>query len=710
MMLRTSNGYLDFNEDIELERQSLLFEELSETRGDFSYSFSIPWTKNNIENLGIPIADNLSKIVYQKIDTDLMSESGSILHKGFLRIEGIIPNREITCSFFSGNTNWLSLLTGDMTELNLTAYDRDITESEIEASWTEDEGIVFPVFDSGQLIDRSFPNILPEDFVGSFYLHTLFNEVFKQSGIKLQGELMNDPLYKKMVVVTNTRSKIDVDANSLYLAKTSQVVGAGDVAGVEFDLQSNPYFIGEDVAFTSDTTFTAPVDMLIDAHATFESSDPLVYILRINNAVGNPSVGKISSGGSISINNFMLRAGDTVRLTATNLGGTSITINSGTLKITPKFIYRAYGRSGVPLWSKIDFVNNVLALFNTITSYDPYNKTLTVNLFDKIKSKTAIDLSPYVAVSDVDYSEFISNYGQRSLITYSEGADEEIQAYNIASFIKYGAGVLEVNNEFLPPSETILESDFSAPVSYINPVFDSSMEKISFVEYEEVENIDITSVTDDAGIAKFNYSTDDNNLLNVYDVVRIESNVPEYNGTWIVGEVGSGYMKLQGVDYESDAEGEIIKMVHKFTNDDSVYLLVHSKSIDVDQLSPTLTGWYFRTTFQSGWSVGFFNLLNNGTPINDTFKQGLSFGEVTDPLFYQRTLKETYWGTVERVLNDPVKPTVIAHLPEVVYNQLSPLTPVYLKTEETVNLYYVNKESGYVSSFKPCEIELIKLP
>jgi hypothetical protein len=709
-MLRTSNGYLDFDEDIELERQSLLFEELSETRGDFSYSFSIPWTKNNIDILGIPIADNLSKIVYQRIDTDLMSESGSVLHRGFLRIEGITPNREIRCSFFSGNTNWLSLLTGDMTELNLTAYDRDITESEIEASWTEDDGIVFPVFDAGQLIDRSFPNILPQDFVGSFYLHTLFNEVFKQSGIKLQGELMNDPLYRKMVIVTNTRSKIDVDANSIYVAKSSQVVGPGDVAGVTFDLQSNPYFIGDDVAFTLNTTYTAPVDMLIDASATFESSDPLIFILRINNNVGKPSVGKISSNGSISIENFLLRAGDTVHLTATNLGGTSITINSGTLKIVPKFIYRAYGRSGVPLWSKIDFINNVLALFNTVTDYDLHTKTLTINLFDKIKSKTPIDLSSYVNVSDVDYSEFISNYGQRSLLTYSEGFDEEIQSYNISSFIKYGAGVLEVDNEFLPPSETILESDFSAPISYINPVFDSSMEKISFVEYEEVDNVSITSVTDDAGIAKFNHSTDDNGLFSEYDVVLIESSVPEYNGTYIVGEVGSGYIKVQGLDFDSDAEGTITKLIHKFTNDDSVYLMVHTKSINVDQLSPTLTGWYFQTTFQSGWSVGFFNLLNNGTAINDTFKQGLSFGEVTDPLFYQRTLKETYWGTSERVLNDPIKLTIIAHLPEVIYNQLTPLAPVYLKTEETVNLYYVNKVSGYVSSFKPCEIELIKLP
>jgi hypothetical protein len=108
--------------------------------------------------------------------------------------------------------------------------------------------------------------------------------------------------------------------------------------------------------------------------------------------------------------------------------------------------------------------------------------------------------------------------------------------------------------------------------------------------------------------------------------------------------------------------------------------------------------------------VAFFSLLYTGTPINDAYKQSLSFGSITNPSFYQRTLIDTYWQTTKRVLNDPVLIPVEATMPEVIFNSLTPLRPVFLKTEETVNLYYVNKVSGYVSSFKPCEIELIKLP
>jgi hypothetical protein len=46
------------------------------------------------------------------------------------------------------------------------------------------------------------------------------------------------------------------------------------------------------------------------------------------------------------------------------------------------------------------------------------------------------------------------------------------------------------------------------------------------------------------------------------------------------------------------------------------------------------------------------------------------------------------------------------YIPDDVFRRLTPLTPVYLKTEETVNTYYINRIKGY----RPCEVELIKLP
>jgi hypothetical protein len=65
---------------------------------------------------------------------------------------------------------------------------------------------------------------------------------------------------------------------------------------------------------------------------------------------------------------------------------------------------------------------------------------------------------------------------------------------------------------------------------------------------------------------------------------------------------------------------------------------------------------------------------------------------------------------VEEILNDPVMMMLIGHLPEHIHRQLTPLAPVYIKTLESTNLYYINNESGYKGSSRPCELKLIKLP
>jgi hypothetical protein len=73
MMLKANGEFLDFNEEVEVEKQIKLFEDISTTDGDFSYSFELPKTLNNIRILGNPYPDNISKQVYQRIPALLLS-------------------------------------------------------------------------------------------------------------------------------------------------------------------------------------------------------------------------------------------------------------------------------------------------------------------------------------------------------------------------------------------------------------------------------------------------------------------------------------------------------------------------------------------------------------------------------------------------------------------------------------------------------------
>jgi hypothetical protein len=708
MMLRVDNRYLDFTGEVDIERQVKLFEELDKTRGDFSYEFYIPDTHNNLSILELPFPDNASKRVYNNINCDIINESGEELYSGFLRIESIRKG-QIRCRFFSGNSNWMNLLTGDMTELDLSAYDQELTDTNIRARVSATDGIVFPLIDTGGLVSRSFRNLKAEDFVGCFYLKTLMKEVFQQSGLKITGELLNDPLFNQIVIATNTRSKIEIDRHSIYVGKNgSQSLPAASLANVQYNLQTNPYFIGEAVVFTSNTTYEVQTDMIADIEASWDMATTVLAILRWGGAKDFVST-VAPSGGALSVRNVHVKAGSTIQLNLNNLFGGSTTITGGTFKVTPRFIYKAFGGSSIPLWSKLDFVKNILGVFNCITDYDPFSKTVTLNLFDKLKDKTPIDLSEYLEIEDTDYSEFISNYGRNTSLSYTEGNDEDLREYNIATFNKYGQGIIEVDNDFIPESGEILESDFSTPISYINPIFDCSLEKISYVEMEDDKETEITEVTDFSGIPVFHVDAD---IVDVGDLVRIESREITYNGVYMVDSVAnetpgvSWVITVQGLTFEDDTTGSITKLVHNLTTDDNVYLLINSGQRDIEDFSKTQEDFYLEDTAYDTWSLGFFNLVANDTQFNSDYKQSLSFGPITDPLFYQRTLIETYWRGVANILNDPVMLKARGYIPDDVFRRLTPLTPVYLKTEETVNTYYINRIKGY----RPCEVELIKLP
>lgn len=706
-MLKTTNGFLDFDGEVEMERQVKLLEDIKETWGDFSYTFELAMTQNNLSLLGLPYPDNVSKIVYNQVTADLLSDSGEILYKGYLRVERI--NKVIETSFFSGNNNWLGLLTGNMTDLRLSQYDQDLSEANIIARASATSGIVFPIIDTGTLITRSFKDLKSEDFVGCFYLKTLFAEVFSQSGLKIQGELLTDPIFNSIVVATNTRSKNEVDRHSLYVGKsTTETLAPSTAINPTFNLTTNPYFVGSNAGFSGSSVYTAQADMIIDATLSIEATG----IVAVTFIKSGPEI--VGGGGGTSVTarakNVRLNAGDSLYVSVANFIGGSKDITSGTFRVTPKFIYKAFGVSSVPLWTKELFVSNVLSLFNVISDFDPYTKTVTLNLFNKIKSKTPLDISNYIEVQETDYVEFISNYGKKSTLGYQESDDENLGEYNISSFYKYGVGVIEVNNDFLEETKELVESEFTAPISYLHPNFDASLERVNFVELESDEDDqEITSVTDSGGTAHFNI-TDADDYFQVNDLVRIETNQVSYNGEWIVDQVTSTYIAVRGPQYDTDATGKVVRLFHKLTNDDSVYLFINSGERLVSHFSKSQTEFYLEGTTYSEFTLAFFSLINNGTQFNHDFKQSLSFGEISDPLFYQRTLIDTYWGVVSNILNDPAKLKCIAHIPEYIFKRLSPLNPVSVKTMESVNLYYLQKISGYKGSHRPSDVELIKLP
>lgn len=720
MMIKVNGEYLDFDGDIEIESQIKLFEEISTSNGDFSYDIDIQDNGFNRKILGIPRAD-VVKSIYQNVPSEIIDDTGQSLYIGKLqvnRIEGGI----ISSTFYSGNTEWFALLSEPMSSLPLYRYDVDLTEANIQASWAQDSGIVFPILDTGSLVSRSFANLKIEDFTACFYTKTLFNEIFNPLGIKIDGDLINDPIFKKHTIASNGKSQDDVDNRSCYVQKQTAQTNSFNVLVTFQDESIFPYFDGSqnnyDItssSYVADVKMTIRVNLNLYVNATFGAPSLSLFEIRfrINGVVHSTfTYDAPSSGRTIDMETVIpLEALDSLTVVIVVVAFNGLNINSGSIKITPTYIYKVFGTSSVPNWSQGEFVSNILRLFNVLPSYNVNTKTLTLDLFNNIKNKEYVDLSNEIVINAIDYSDFVSNYAKNNIFSYQESDDEDLRKYNISNFINYGSGNLTIENDFIEDSADIVESDFTSPITYLNGIFDMSMEKINFVELEEIDDKDVTSVTDSSGVPRFNISNADD-LFAVGDLVRLEGfgTTPQYNGEWVVNAVTSSYITVNGLTYNTGGDGTATLLRHKFTLDDNVYSFIHVPNIETTFFSSKTEMILEEATTFTTAAIAYFNLLSNNTGINRVYKQSLSFGAPNNPLNYQITLLDTYWPLFARVLNDPVKLEATGYLKKTTFDKIkSFLKPIMIQTEETRNLYYLNKNRGYRGSDKPCELELIKL-
>ena len=729
-MIKLPSGYLDFNGDIEVEKQIKLFEELSTTDGDYSYSFTVERTANNIRLLENPFPDNITKRVYEKQDCEILSDEGEQIYFGALRVERVTDVFEL--SFFAGNNNWFGLLSSPISDAGFSDLDTDQTISNILVHMGFDEGIVFTLVDNGALVTRGYRQVKVEDYVAGIYVHTVFKRIFQHHSIKLEGDLFNEPLYWKLITQRNGKSQAELDASASYVEQSVTVARPGENIEYPVVFQNDsvyPYYDGENNPFDLATnSWTAPLRMLIDIEMSFTpqivdaSYNQRIYIY-INGVFTFVDVG-LDAGGlynsatpgsqdSFTLKrSFVVEQGDVLTWTTEwqqSLGSTQNDVLRGWVKITPKYIYYVFGNSVVPNWSQQQYVSNIFKIFNVLPSYNAFTKTLTCNIFDKLRDKEPIDLSPYISATEVDYIEFISNYSKINKLSYKQVDFDNLKDYNIQNFFPYGTGAITADNDFLDDEDDMIESDFSNPQSYYNPVFDMSMERLNLITIQAEGTANLTAVNDASGVGRF---VVDKDLFLPDDLVRIESNDPFYNKDWVVDTVTSetspgaedGYITLVGLPFDLNATGTVTKMVHKYNEVDDVYLLVNIPFYLVTNFSG-FTTIFLESFARTEMSTAFFNLLQTGRQINSDYGQSLSFGVIENPFFYQRTLMQTYWGLTQRIFNDPVKLLSDVYLPHLVFKRIDFQRPVTYTTLETSNRYYVNRVTGYGHA----QMELIKI-
>ena len=719
MMIKVSNEFLDFDDEIEVEKQIKLFEDISTTDGDYSYAFDLQKTLHNTKLLGNPFPDNIAKPVYQRISAQLLGNSGAVTYDGYIRVERITDVYE--CSFFAGNNNWFGMISGHLTELDFSQYDVEQTEENIIASWGQSEGIVFPFLDNGGLVTRSYPELKIEDFVGAFYIKTIFNRIFVEAGIKIQGELLEDWHFNNAICIKSSKDQEEINARSAYVQKTpNQVIADNTLTKVTYDDDSTfPFHDGSsdlwdltNNQYVADVKMNVRIESTISLHTTGIAGTWAVSIY-INGVLLRSKIVFIFDDTVIT-NSFsyiiQLNAGDVMEIKAiqNNVDDDAATLLSGTLRITPIYIYKTFGSAAVPNWTSQQFVSNVLRIFNVLPSYNAGTATLTLNLFEKLKAKSPLDLSEYVSDTEVDYQEFVSDYAQKSKLGYNEVDFDDLKAYNKGKIFKYGQGVIDVNNGFLEDEDEILKSDFSNPVDYVNAVFDCSVGKTNLIELENGEEVTFDDVADNgAGLAAFHISSE---IFKVGDLVRIyDASNSGYNGDYIVDDIPTGHVVFNSIPFDTASTGKIVKLLYNYSSDENIFLFINIPNYEVSKFAGNQMFFDDGTEITST-ALAYFNMISTGRQVNADFIYSMSFGRVDDTLAYQVPIIETHFRLFSNVLNDPVKLISTALLPYDVYNRIDFLRPITIKTLETSNMYYLNRVSGYKESYLPCTLELIKLP
>ena len=705
MMIKVDNEFLEFEELIEVEKQIKLFEEISTTDGDFSYAFELQKTLTNTRLLQNPLPDNISKPVYQKIPARLLSDSGAETFNGFLRIERV--TQVYHCSFFAGNNNWFGMLTGKLEELGWDEYNIELNEMSIQSAIFNTSGVVFPVVDNGVLNTRGFPLLKVEDHVAAIHVKDVFNKIFARHGIKIQGELFNDINYLTATTLSTRKNEQGIEDRSAYVfTDNAPIPNDGTFYLMEWtDDFTKPYFDGATGNFNLSThRYIADVRMRLKIEAVINTPVcPFFFYMRVfKNGVAIPGVLATSDeDGNVSITHEVeLVVNDyiEIHISADAGHGCPTTIDDATVRFTPTFVYKFFGNTILPDWTQQKYVSAILQEFNTLCSYNASNRTLTVNLFEKLKAKPAIDLSEYISNVETDYAEFISSYGKKNLLNYNQLEDEDIKE----NFIPYASGIIDVDNDFLEDEVEVLTSDFTQPISYVNDTFKASLERTNLVTLKQDTQVEITAVADNGtGDARFTVAED---IFALSDMVRISNSTDKfYEGDYMVVSFGAGWIELSGVSFNGDARMDVAKMLFEYTGNDNVYLLRHVPLYSVTKFS-ALPSFRVENTDLFTQAYGFFNIINTGRQVSSDFINSFSF--YSDD---QQSMIDQYFRLFSKVLNDPVKIICTAHLPYHIFLQLDFLSPVKIQTEETQNVYYLNRIRGYKGSEYPCELELIKI-
>lgn len=727
MIIKVGDEYLDFDGDVEMERQVMNLDNF-ENVGDFSYSFTVQPTSHNKKVLGIDGIDEKNKSIFRTSENaQLQTNEGITLHTGSVIVT---DSWGIELSFVSGNTNFFKSIQGNINEVDFSEFDVLLSESAIVDSWTESIGVVFPIVDRGSLSFRKDPYLKLRvrrgrldlnDFQPFIYVKDVIKKTLTLSGLKISGDLVDSKDYNSLITTNNDKSYYErkFKDNSVYVGKTTtQTISDAAFTKIDFDDTASVQFFNSDESpfdLANDrwtVLFDSVIRLTIGLNTTDVTKLINIQIRRNGGSIFNEYIkgGYIEFDTETTAGDEHATPGDYYEIWATVDASTpgSVDITGGTF--TGDIISTAmiFANSLLPEQESTEFIRDIFKMFNVVCTFDSYTKTINTRFFRNIKNQEEQDLSQYFSQEESENGfDLVSGYAKNSYINYQQDDLPEIEKYNKENDLQYGSGIIEIDNAFIENEATLYDLNFTAPYSQFYPYYGLQLLKLNFSEYviPSGNETQFTSVNDDGGEAEFDPTDSGPQTLK--------------NNLYISDADGfTGGMQMEEI--ESSSQILAMNMVNvslpidiRFTYDDGNTLPTGTEGFVrrvYESTVPAYNGDWENTLFintpRSSASVAYFAKYLDGTPL-DTAKQGLSFGPISGK--DSQNLVDVFYSDLTSILNDPAKPALIMYIPENVYHSIDFLRPVRIKTEKFNSLFFLQKITGYKNSYTPCVFELVKL-
>lgn len=484
------NGYsfdLKGDDDVALSFAASKLQDIQSRNGDFSTTFKVPLTNKVRQAIEFSNLFNSTNRYPYTIAEAEIKEQGATIIRGFARIEAVKSSLEVV--IFGGNSNWFDLIKDkSLRDLNLSDLNLVFTASNVEANRLNDytKGFLFPNALYGGFAFEATPFTL-YDFFPAVYCYRIFVQIFKDIGWNVYGDLLDDSLFKKMVLpFTNEfigndnylfgRAGIDL---STFFAITGSTNGYIGIDAPTID----PLFCVSPAATTGSLPAAASFEIfdknLIEVRGAFifnisATGSTFKYTL-VNKTTGSDIevIGErtivatgLNAAGFYYVGE--LDAGEyAIRLECNYTGGIgTISQKFVELKGVKDFHFRRNTiinqtidmASTLPDIKQVDFVKAMLNSFNCITLAKVDAKELQLLFFDKIinNKHNAVDYSDLVDKgSEIELLYMDSNYAQENLLKYLEDdGDAFLIPFN-------GNGSFIIANENLDLTKDVYESVFA---------------------------------------------------------------------------------------------------------------------------------------------------------------------------------------------------------------------------------------------------------